>query len=138
MQAAMLPRRRMLIHGGRSGAQAEVCSAELSVLSLETLAWSRCESRYARVGHVATELRPTGAAPLFLFIGGLKANTMSAETWQLTSPDASLPTFTRMRAEQEFPERFAHVVASIGDRAFVFGGSSQSGELDDLLEGRLS
>jgi dynein heavy chain len=141
--AAVLPtRRRLLVHGGRSG---EDIVNDARVLCLKSWVWSNpLNSACRRVGHAVTLLPAALAADaptakLILF-GGFTGEGLSNDVWTV-APDAAARG--EAGALEQVPTRgapatrFAHCVAAASDRLLIFGGSAPASECDDLFEVRL-
>ena len=141
--AAVLPtRRRLLVHGGRSG---EDIVNDARVLCLKSWVWSNpLNSACRRVGHAVTLLPAALAADaptakLILF-GGFTGEGLSNDVWTV-APDAvargEAGAFEQLPTRGAPATRFAHCVAAASDRLLVFGGSAPASECDDLFEVRL-
>ena len=139
-----MPRRRLLIHGGRSG---EAILNDVCMLDLGTWVWSAAaRTACARVGHALVPLGGGGGGgdSRLVVFGGIDDKTDAMpfcnDTWHVVvgadSADEGC-TMRRAAADEKPVQRFAHAAAALGTSIYVFGGSSPGQELNDLHQVQL-
>lgn len=138
--------RRMLVHGGKSG---DALMDDVRLLCLESWTWAAVvASSCRRVGHAATMLRPVadgvaggdgasdgGVARLVVF-GGFSGEAFCNDLW--ASSAAGNGQMEEVPARSAPLMRFAQAAAASGEHLYIFGGSTPTGELNDLHEIQLS
>lgn len=112
------------------------------ILCLDTWVWSDAtKSPYPRVGHAVTYL-PAGhggdpaTVKLYVF-GGFSGDGFCKDLLAIDASGAAVgtpSTFSQLATKGSPSMRFAHCVAALDGRLFVFGGSAAHDELNDLCE----
>ncbi|TNJ28977.1 Kelch motif-containing protein [Giardia muris] len=131
--AACLVGTHLVIYGGAERYNRTLLYCDCWILDLTNWRWRRItDGPPARYGHSLNL-----AGPRLIVIGGMTGEGRLSDVWELSATDMLVGTWRQLPLTQttgghSLSPRTEHFTCTLGSSIVVFGGSADSGPLDDL------